>query len=85
MLWEPDGTESLRATVKSAFIEAAALVLPTEMQIDVNVTECSNSKLGDYQVRRGLQCHMPNTFTCVTPALSFVHHSATARCKCSRS
>jgi len=34
------------------------LVLPTEMHIDVNVTECSNAKLGDYQVgiNEGFRC-----------------------------
>lgn len=55
---EPVVHESLRTTVKSAFIEAVSLVLPTEMHIDVNVTECSNAKLGDYQVgiNEGFRC-----------------------------
>ena len=49
------GDDSLRATVKSVFAEALSAVLPGETQVDLNVTECSNQKLGDYQCNSAMQ------------------------------
>jgi len=49
------GGDSLRATVKSVFAEALTAVLPGEVQLDLNITECSNPKLGDYQCNSAMQ------------------------------
>jgi len=46
---------SLRSTVKHAFTEAVTSVLPSDTHIELNVTECSNPSLGDYQCNSAMQ------------------------------
>jgi arginyl-tRNA synthetase len=41
--------------VKHAFTEAVTSVLPSDIHIDLNVTECSNPSLGDYQCNSAMQ------------------------------
>ena len=46
---------SLRSTVKQAFTEAVTSVLPSDIHIEMSVTECSNPSLGDYQCNSAMQ------------------------------
>ena len=48
----PTSGVGLRAVVKAAFNEATKAALLGEIGVDVNVTECSNQIMGDYQVFR---------------------------------
>jgi arginyl-tRNA synthetase len=41
--------------VKHAFTEAVTSVLPSDIHIELNVTECSNPSLGDYQCNSAMQ------------------------------
>ena len=41
--------------MKHAFTEAVTSVLPSDIHIRLNVTECSNPSLGDYQCNSAMQ------------------------------
>ena len=41
--------------MKHAFTEAVTSVLPSDIHIELNVTECSNPSLGDYQCNSAMQ------------------------------
>jgi len=47
--------KSLRSTVKRAFAEAITLVLPPDTHVEMNITECANPTLGDYQCNSAMQ------------------------------